>query len=102
MMDVRPLFVPPTSVESGAGAKPVATLEGASGPSFMETMETAVASVDGAQKEAAQKAGEMAAGVTSIDEAMIAIEKADTGFRLMTQVRNKVVDAYREMMRLNF
>lgn len=33
-------------------------------------------------------------------EAMIALSKAELSFRMMTQVRNKVVDAYREIMRM--
>ena len=36
----------------------------------------------------------------SIHEAMIALEKADISFRAMLQVRNKIVDAYQEVMRM--
>lgn len=32
--------------------------------------------------------------------AVLAMEKADVQFRLLTQVRNKVIDAYREIMRM--
>jgi len=35
----------------------------------------------------------------SIHEAMIALEKADISFRAMMQVRNKIMDAYQEIMR---
>jgi flagellar hook-basal body complex protein FliE len=37
----------------------------------------------------------------SIHEAMIALEKADISFRAMLQVRNKIVDAYQEVMRMS-
>ena len=37
---------------------------------------------------------------TSIHEAMIALEKADISFRTMMQVRNKILDAYQEIMRM--
>jgi flagellar hook-basal body complex protein FliE len=31
---------------------------------------------------------------------MIALEKADISFRAMMQVRNKILDAYQEIMRM--
>jgi flagellar hook-basal body complex protein FliE len=37
----------------------------------------------------------------SIHEAMIALEKADISFRAMLQVRNKIIDAYQEVMRMS-
>jgi len=36
----------------------------------------------------------------SIHEVMIAMEKADISFRTMLQVRNKLLEAYQEVMRL--
>ncbi len=36
----------------------------------------------------------------SIHEAMIALEKADISFKVMMQVRNKILEAYQEIMRL--
>jgi flagellar hook-basal body complex protein FliE len=36
----------------------------------------------------------------SLHETMIALEKADLSFRLMMQVRNKIVDAYREIVNM--
>jgi flagellar hook-basal body complex protein FliE len=36
----------------------------------------------------------------SIHEAMIALEKANISFRVMMTVRNKIVDAYQEIMRM--
>jgi len=36
----------------------------------------------------------------SIHEAMIALEKADLSFRAMMQVRNKILEAYQEVMRM--
>jgi flagellar hook-basal body complex protein FliE len=35
-----------------------------------------------------------------IHSTMIAIEKADISFQLMMQVRNKIINAYEEMMRI--
>jgi flagellar hook-basal body complex protein FliE len=36
----------------------------------------------------------------SIHEAMIALEKADVSFRAIMQVRNKIIEAYQEIMRM--
>jgi flagellar hook-basal body complex protein FliE len=36
----------------------------------------------------------------SLHEVMIAMEKADISFRTMMQVRNKLLEAYQEVMRL--
>jgi len=36
----------------------------------------------------------------SIHEAMIALEKADISFRAMMQVRNRILEAYQEIMRM--
>jgi flagellar hook-basal body complex protein FliE len=36
----------------------------------------------------------------SIHEAMVALEKADISFRAMMQVRNKILEAYQEVMRI--
>ena len=37
----------------------------------------------------------------SIHDAIIALEKASISFRTMMQVRNKVVEAYQEIMRMS-
>ena len=37
---------------------------------------------------------------TGIHEAIVALEKADISFRAMMQVRNKIMEAYQEIMRM--
>ena len=39
-------------------------------------------------------------GTKNIHETMIAIEKAEISFKLMLQVRNKILEAYQEVMRM--
>jgi flagellar hook-basal body complex protein FliE len=62
----------------------------------------AINTVNESSIAADKTAGKMATGKAAIDEAMVMLEKADIQFRLMTQVRNKVVSAYQEVMKLNF
>ncbi len=52
--------------------------------------------------KAAAKAAENLAvnGVGSVSETVLAVKKADLSFQLLLSARNKLVDAYREVMRM--
>jgi len=54
------------------------------------------------QEKAADKASiELATGKShNVSETMLALQKADLSFQLMLSARNKLVDAYREVMRM--
>ena len=71
----------------------------AEGPSFLESLQKAVAEVNEAQKTADTKTVELQTGKAGIHETLIAVEKADISFRLLMQVRNKVLEAYKEVLR---
>ena len=78
---------------------PIETTTGA--PSFHDMVEKAFNKVNKLQFDANRSVAEIATGGTaSIHETMIALEKANLSFQLMMQVRNKVVEAYREVMRM--
>lgn len=62
----------------------------------------ALQSVRATMTEANAESSEAMVGGGSIHTAMIAMTKADLSFRFAAQVRNKAVDAYREMMNLQF
>ncbi len=49
-----------------------------------------------------QATQEMVFGKKDIHEAMIAIEQANLSLRMMIQIRNKVIAAYEEIMRMQF
>ena len=70
---------------------------------FLETMKSFYNHVDKQMKEADQKVGEFAVGEKQdLHEIMIASEKASISFKLLLQIRNKVLEAYREIMRMQF
>ncbi len=74
---------------------------GASKSDFGALLEKTVAEVERLQQEAAQAAEGMASGRTEgIHETMIALKKAELSFKMMMQVRNKIVKAYEEVMRM--
>lgn len=71
------------------------------GTDFASTLKDAIKSVDVLQKDSDVKMQELATGKnTNIHETMIATEKADIALRLMVQVRNKIIEAYQEIMRM--
>ncbi len=70
---------------------------------FLNTLHSAMDQVEGLQSEAQGKVTEMLAGNgMDVHQAMIAVEKADLSFQLMMQVRNKIVEAYQEVARMQF
>lgn len=72
-----------------------------SNKSFADTLKDAVGQVNTLQKVADTKAQDLATGkTTDIPEVMMAAEKADIALRLMTQVRNKIIQAYEDVMKM--
>lgn len=70
---------------------------------FSTLLKNAVEQVDTFQSQADKQVGELlGGGTTDVHSAMIAVEKADLSFQLMMQVRNKVVQAYQEVARMQF
>jgi flagellar hook-basal body complex protein FliE len=75
--------------------------DGVGDKSFADTLKEAVGTVNTLQKQADVKMQELATGKTSnIPEVMMAAEKADIGLRMMVQVRNKIIEAYQEVMKM--
>ena len=69
---------------------------------FVDMMSDAVKSVNQQMNEASKVSESFMLGEKKYDihEVMISLEKADLSFRYMAQVRNKVLDAYNEIMRM--
>jgi flagellar hook-basal body complex protein FliE len=69
--------------------------------SFGSFLSKMVKDANSSQLEADKKSSEVAAGRNKdLHGAVLAMEKADVDFRMLTQVRNKVIEAYREIMRM--
>lgn len=69
---------------------------------FANVMADAVTRVSDAQATASQMATDFQTGATdqSVAEVMVAMQKASLSFQAMTEVRNKLVDAYQEIMNM--
>jgi len=81
----------------GEAARPAA----AGGVAFEGELGKALAAVEQAQHEADREAEKVALGGGNLHETALALEKADVAMRLATKVRNKLVEAYQEVMRMN-
>ena len=69
--------------------------------SFADTLKDAVQNVNASQKEADVKMQELATGKNNnIHDVMLSAEKADISLKLMVQVRNKIIEAYQEIMKM--
>lgn len=69
--------------------------------SFAATLKDAIGEVNELQKKADVEMQKLATGkAESIPDVLIAAEKADISLKLMVQVRNKIIDAYNEIMKM--
>jgi flagellar hook-basal body complex protein FliE len=77
-----------------------AGVEGTGG-TFSGMLRDSLEKVNEMQQQADTSIKELVAGRSkNIHETMLTIERADTSLKLMMQVRNKILDAYREIMRM--
>ncbi|MGI6093377.1 MAG: flagellar hook-basal body complex protein FliE [Veillonellaceae bacterium] len=71
------------------------------GKSFSQFLSEAITDVNTLQHRAEKASLDLAAGkLQDVSQAVIAAEKASIALQLTMQVRNKVVDAYQEVMRM--
>jgi flagellar hook-basal body complex protein FliE len=70
---------------------------------FGATLKNAISQVnDLSDAKDKQVADLLQGGQGDVHNVMIAVEKADIAFQLMMQVRNKIVNAYQEVSKLQF
>lgn len=67
---------------------------------FSSYLEDAISQVAEQEKTAHSMSTEFVKGNVSVDQVMIASEQALLSLQLTNQVRNKVVEAYQEIMRI--
>jgi len=71
------------------------------GPSFGDLLKQALQEVNEAQHVAEQEARNLMTGEsTDMHSAILAVQKADVSFQMMMAVRSKLIEAYREVMRM--
>jgi flagellar hook-basal body complex protein FliE len=71
------------------------------GPSFGEVLKDAITAVNEVQKQSDLQIQKLMSGESQdLHETLIAVQKADLTFQTMMQVRNKILQAYTEIMRM--
>ena len=98
----RPAGLAPREVGEVNNTGPLTVDGGNKIPRFGEVMSQAVNKVNDVQKASSAMATAYERGVEGVDitDVMIASQKASVSFQAMVQVRNKLVDAYRDIMNM--
>ena len=69
--------------------------------SFGSVLDKLVSETDAMQHEADKAVTDLVSGEKqNVHEVMLTMAKADVSFRMMLEVRNKLVEAYQEVMRM--
>jgi flagellar hook-basal body complex protein FliE len=85
--------LPPIAQERTATATPIAK-------GFGSSLERMVAAVEDSNARANHAVGQMLDGTGDVHDAMIALQRADLTLQFTVQVRNKLVQAYQDIMRM--
>lgn len=98
-MRVDPISLSPAgAARAAAKAAPDSAV---GGKGFGQLLNDALGEVNNLQLNAEQASLNLATGkIQDVSEVVIATEKATVALQLTMQVRNKVVEAYQEMMRM--
>lgn len=93
-----------SSIGTPPGIAPVPQLDpakrGAPDAGFGDALNKLITSVDGSAADANTAIGRVLDGSGDVHEAVIALQKADTMLQLTVQIRNKIVQAYQDIMRM--
>jgi flagellar hook-basal body complex protein FliE len=89
-----------SQLELPAAVPPPASAPGS--PQFSDVLLRAVNSVSEQQETATGmiRSFELGTGEASVAEVMVAMQKASLSFEAVTQVRNRLVEAYRDIMNM--
>jgi len=102
-MKIEQLIIPNIGPISSPQSKTTSstTEETDKGKSFSNVLMDSIDKVNNLQKQADTAIDDLVIGDNKdIVQTMITMEKADISFRLMMQVRNKILQAYEEVMRM--
>jgi flagellar hook-basal body complex protein FliE len=107
MTPINGISIPPSlargleslkGIEGFEGVEAVNTPQQTTGPSFKEYLLDALDQVNSMQHDANHAVEQLATGEdVNAAEVLTAVQKADLSFRMMMQIRNKLVQAYQEI-----
>jgi flagellar hook-basal body complex protein FliE len=88
--------IPSSLPKVGGGDDATAT----SGAGFSDALGRVVQAVESTESQANTAVSGMLSGKTDVHDAMIALQRADLTLQFSVQIRNKLVQAYNEIMRM--
>jgi flagellar hook-basal body complex protein FliE len=98
------MAITPVAPAAAPGLAPApvrpAGVDSAKDGGFGDALRDLIGKVEGTSSEANDAVGRMLNGTGDVHEAMIALQRADTMLQLTVQVRNKLVQAYQDTMRM--
>ena len=97
-MDEMHIKLKPVEIPGISARK--AHLDNNQGIDFKNILSSAINNVNNLQSDADSAIVKLHAGKGSLHETLIAMEKASLSFQTVVQIRNKVVEAYQEVMRM--
>lgn len=88
-------------LQGGDSPKALPTPGAPNGPGFGNALAEAINEVDGAQKVADDQITAFVAGEQeNLHEVMISMNQAELYMQMMTEVRNRMLETYQELMRM--
>ena len=102
MMELRSLAAEAQRAPSIGSAAPAAGAGGTPAPDFAALLKDSLNQVNGMQQTATELGTAFEQGVPGVDitGVMVEAQKAQLAFRAMTEVRNRLVSAYQEVMNM--
>lgn len=98
MKEITLTYAPPVAAPRPATA---AAPGQPSGQNFQTHLKQALGDVNELKQQADQAIHQLIGeGKGDLQETIVAMEKADVSFRLMMQIRNKILEAYQEIVRM--
>lgn len=90
------------TIQAQAGMQTPQEAQPASDVSFSDMLKRSVDAVNEVQQESAKLKTDFEHGVENVDlaQVMVASQKANLSFTAMVEVRNKLVDAYKDVMNM--
>lgn len=95
-MPIAPISNPGTLAAPGAAARGVA----GGGDEFGRSLSALLETVESSAGEANEAVAAMTDGSGDVHTAMLALHRAEVSMQLTVQVRNKLVQAYQDLMRM--
>jgi flagellar hook-basal body complex protein FliE len=102
-MQIQQVLAEMRALQARAAGTTAETPQTTGGPDFAAMMKHSVDQIASMQNQATSLASAYESGDKSVDltRVMLEVQKADLAFRTMTQVRNKLLDAYTQVMSMS-